>query len=323
MAPFIKSTMYPRSYAYFHDFAADNNLEADRTRDVLEGIVRYSASELWYEYSQDLGDFGFPYRVSPDEPVRDVRLDPDWYQGIREAFPTFIHGYLLTGDQEFLRKGRLLLKGVAWGQNDWNYNFPEKEALAHLLQHTNEYAVWRDLPLAIQSAGSAHTLSWTAPPGARQFWVKYSDKPIVPWLGFNCNTRSFEFSPSSYTPFFAAQNLTNEPAPAQPGTRQELQVTGLSPNTNWFFAARYLAAPESAVPARPVLDSFGLNGQRQFAFQWQSLPGTSYQVQTSTNLVSWVDVVGSIQAIGSVVRWTDTNASSPHKFYRVKVWALP
>jgi hypothetical protein len=71
--------------------------------------------------------------------------------------------------------------------------------------------------------------------------------------------------------------------------------------------------------ARPVLDSFGFNGQGQFTIQWQSLPGASYRVQSSANLISWIDAVGAIQGTGSTVRWMDTNAPGPQKFYRIKV----
>ncbi|MBI2566186.1 MAG: hypothetical protein HYV63_04030 [Candidatus Schekmanbacteria bacterium] len=251
MAPFIKAAMYPRSYAYFHDYGAETELERDRTRDVLEGAVRYAAGELWYEYSQEPGNFGFPYRVSPDEPVRDVRQDEDWYGGVRECFATFLHGYLLTGEQEFLRQGTLLQKGLALGENRWNYNFPEKEALDGLLMHPERFATW--LPLAVDAVenppgGGAFDLSWEAPEGARQYWIKYADRPIVAWLGFARDTGQFAFDPAQYEPFFAAQNVAGEPTPAPAGTVQTMTVSGLEPGKVYHFAARYLGSAAD-VPA--------------------------------------------------------------------------
>ncbi len=249
MAPFIKGAMFPRAYAYYHDFAAANSLEADRVRDVLEGMVRFVAHELWFEYSQNAGNFGFPYRISADSaPPADIRTQEDWYGGTREAYLTFVYGYLLTGEQEFLRKGELLLKSSAYNppSSYWFQDLPDRQTLQHLLQHSGEYARWRDLPLTVQNnGGGSYTLSWTVPPGARQFWIKYSDKQIVPWLNFDRYTRQYQYNPGQYVPFFAAQNLPNEPTPAQPGTVQTLTLSGLEPGKTYRFAARCYVEPSA------------------------------------------------------------------------------
>lgn len=332
MAPFIKATMYPRSYAYFHDFGAESNLEADRTRDVLEGIVRYAANELWYEYSQQLNDFGFPYRDSPDyqPPLRDVRLDEDWYGGVRECFATFIYGYLLTGDGEFLRKGNLLLKGVAWGQNTWNYNYPEKEALTHLLQHTGEYAVWRPLTVTAQNNdGGSYTLSWTVPANAHQYWIKYAEKPIVPWLNYDKFTAQYQYSPTQYSAFFAAQNVVTEPVPTAPGAVQTHTVTGLDPAKTYYFAARYQTAMGSA-PLAPVIS--GQQVSEGVTLRWTQTESnvTGYQVYQSTQPYftpggADSQLIGNVppSSVGNAASFTDTSAfAAPLTNYYYAVLAV-
>ncbi|HBY93339.1 MAG TPA: hypothetical protein DEP84_05125 [Chloroflexi bacterium] len=245
MAAFIKGAMFPRSYAYFHDFAAANRLEADRARDVLEGMVRFVAYELWFEYGQNPGDFGFPYRISADSPPpADVRTMDEWYGGLKEAYLTFVYGYLLTGDREFLRRGELLQKATAYDTPGgyWFQDLPDRQTLQHLLQHTGEYAVWRDLPVSVRNnGGGAYTLSWTVPAGARQYWIKYADKPIVPWLNFDRYTRQYQYDPNQYVPFFAAQNVADEPTPGQPGATETYSISGLDPGKMYNFAVRYEA----------------------------------------------------------------------------------
>lgn len=70
------------------------------------------------------------------------------------------------------------------------------------------------------------TVSWTTPGDdslsgtASQFDLRYSTSPIT---GAN---------------FAAASRYTGTPTPAAPGTRQSATVTGLTPNTTYFFAIK-------------------------------------------------------------------------------------
>jgi poly(beta-D-mannuronate) lyase len=57
---------------------------------------------------------------------------------------------------------------------------------------------------------------------------------------------------------------------------------------------------------------------QQFTFQWKVVPGTTYQVQFSADLVSWLDSGPAILTTNSIHRWTDDAAGSSSRFYRVK-----
>jgi hypothetical protein len=247
LTSFVMGAMFPRGYAYFHDFGAANELEADRARDVLEGITRFMSNEHWYEYAPlTVRNYGFPYVQSLDRPrdPPDAREEPNWWGGFKEGWLTFYYGYVTTGDSEFLRRGELLQQAAAFNPESWTWyqDWPDRQRLQHLLEHPDQYAVWRDLPLMVRdNGGGSYTLSWTVPAGARQYWIKYADKPIVPWLNFDRVTRRYQFDPAAFTAFFAATNLTNEPAPAAPGSAQSLTVTGLPAGAR--FAARCLTGP--------------------------------------------------------------------------------
>jgi phosphodiesterase/alkaline phosphatase D-like protein len=77
-----------------------------------------------------------------------------------------------------------------------------------------------------QTTYNSVTLSWTTPGDdslsgiASQFDLRYSTSPITT------------------TNFAAASRFLGTPAPATPGTRQSVTVTGLSPTTTYYFAIK-------------------------------------------------------------------------------------
>ncbi|MDD8052118.1 MAG: hypothetical protein PHG55_12310, partial [Verrucomicrobiota bacterium] len=51
---------------------------------------------------------------------------------------------------------------------------------------------------------------------------------------------------------------------------------------------------------------------------WAATPAAAYQVQTSSDLLTWSDVQdGAVNAEGDTVTWTDAAAAENAKFYRV------
>lgn len=248
---FIYGAMIPRSYAYLHDFGDLPPLDRDRVRDLLEGASRFLADEHWYEYPNGqgaltVGNFGLPYAQSLDVPrdPPDARLENNWWGGFKEAWNAFYFGYLVTGDAELLRRGELLQWAAAVNPEGWSFHqdWPDRQRLQRLLDQPDAFAVWRELPLQVADlGGGSFQLSWTVPERASAFWIKRSDRPIVPTLGFDRVTRLYDFPPASATPFFAAENLADEPSPLPAGATQSWQLSGLPAGTT--FAARYLQEP--------------------------------------------------------------------------------
>jgi len=69
------------------------------------------------------------------------------------------------------------------------------------------------------------------------------------------------------------------------------------------------------------LDFLGINliTNRLLHFQWSAVPGRIYQVQSSTNLQSWVPMSDWMQATASPMSYTTTNISISPRLYRVQV----
>jgi hypothetical protein len=245
---FILGAMFPRAYQYLHDYGALTAAQRDRVRDMLDGIARFVAHELWYEYPDgsgglSVGNFGLVYSQSVDV-VRnppDARLEPNWFGGFKEAWNTFQFGYRVGGDTEFLRRGALLQFCAALNPESFNYypDWPDRQRLQITLDGPESGPVWRDLPLSVQDLGAgAYQLAWITPAGAQEIWIKHSDRTIVSWLNFDRVTRQYQFPPAQFSAFFAAENIQDEPTPGSAGQTQTYAVGGLGSNRR--FAARVL-----------------------------------------------------------------------------------
>jgi uncharacterized repeat protein (TIGR01451 family) len=241
--PFMIGTMLPRTYGYFLDYAAKEPVQIDRARDVLEGITRFVDHELWYEYSSRPGDYGLPYSQLVDEvPPADPRTVEGWYGGLKEVYPSYYFGYLLTGDPNLLRRAELLEKSSAYNtpSSYWFQDLPDRQTLQHLIQHPDLHPHWNDLPVSAANNGDGSwTLSWVVPPGTTEYRIKYSDRTIVPWLDYDRYTQAYTVDPAANVAFFAAENVADEPSPAAPGSTQTFVVRGLDAMKTYDFKARY------------------------------------------------------------------------------------
>jgi hypothetical protein len=59
-----------------------------------------------------------------------------------------------------------------------------------------------------------------------------------------------------------------------------------------------------------------------FTVQWPSVPGKTYQVQSSTSLFStnWITTASNLAGTGQMMQLSDTNTPAPPaRFYRVQV----
>ena len=104
---------------------------------------------------------------------------------------------------------------------------------------------------ATPNGDGSYNLSWTVPQDATGYRIKAAQgKQIVDWLGFDRVTRNYALSPASNVPWFAAQNLKNEPAPAAAGTTQTWTVPASQlGGSNWNFSVFY----ETASTTPPVI----------------------------------------------------------------------
>nr|MCH9699633.1 fibronectin type III domain-containing protein [Gammaproteobacteria bacterium] len=81
---------------------------------------------------------------------------------------------------------------------------------------------------------------WRVPDSVQEYRLKYAEKPIVDWLGFDQTTRQFNLDPANHTLFAAANNIDAVVPLGIPGNTQTYNLS-LPANTVWNFALRYRA----------------------------------------------------------------------------------
>ena len=97
--------------------------------------------------------------------------------------------------------------------------------------------------------------------------------------------------------------------------KYSVTVTNFAGSTNSILAALLVYASAAANLDGPA---YLTNGQ--FRFGLAGVPGYSYVIQASTNLVQW----RSLQTNHSPFSFLDTNASQlPHRFYRGAYFPQP
>jgi hypothetical protein len=238
---FVHGNILARAYAYLLAYGDPDAAQRDQMLDLLEGLVRFVHVEHWFEYGPGQNDYGYTYWQDLDTAPADPRLDPDgnWQQGWREGWHTQMHGFLLTGDSEFLRQADLMqAKLQQWSSNEF-VDWPDRQLLEYLMMHPQSADRWRTLDItAIETAPGDYQLSWVVPPDAVEIRIKHAARSIVPWLGFDRSTRQFEFDPATHVAFFAADNLDAEPAPGPVAQPQLWSVSGLPPGQNFSAKVR-------------------------------------------------------------------------------------
>jgi YetA-like protein len=86
--------------------------------------------------------------------------------------------------------------------------------------------------------GGSYSLSWTVPTSAISYRIKYANKTIVDWIGFDPVNNAFIGDPATTWAWFASTDVSNPPAPAAAGTTQSFTVTGLDASQTWNFAVK-------------------------------------------------------------------------------------
>jgi hypothetical protein len=240
--------------------------------DYLTGLSHFFFDEYLDTYpvshpNYSLYKYGFNYDYLLDSYAVQT-LTP--YDASRAAVWYYRH----TGDPSVLAKGILL------SSTSWNYMEElQAQALYWTYKNADTVPTWKDLPVnVVNNGGGSYTLSWTVPAGATDYQIKYSDKPIVEWLGFNKVDRTYQYAPSGYTAFFAANNISSNPTPAAAGSAQSYTVTGLDPAQSWNFSAKVLTGdttpPDTVITSHPTNPTTSTSADFAFA---STEPGATFE----------------------------------------------
>lgn len=129
-------------------------------------------------------------------------------------------------------------KAATWsGKNKRQSSDLQEQALIYQHVHQDISPDVSITPNVINNGGGSYTLSWTVPSGVNKYKIKYSTKQIVDWLGYDRGTKAYQYNPTNYTAFFAATNVSGEPAPTTAGSVQSITLTGL-PGSGVYFAMK-------------------------------------------------------------------------------------
>ncbi|MBI2609940.1 fibronectin type III domain-containing protein [Candidatus Giovannonibacteria bacterium] len=226
-------------------------LRQEELEDYLTGLSQFIFNEYYDEINggDALEEFGFMYGY-PLDSASTINGGNYWltlapYDASRPAF----WGYQKTGDASMLTKANKLIWAITEYATGRSPSELQDQALMYT--HFNPPATWKPLSVsAANNGGGSYTLSWNVPAGTTKYQIKYSPKPIVEWLGFNKVTRTYQYDPAQYTAFFAATNISNEPAPLSSGT-QTFTLSGLSCGSNCYFAAKYYDGEVGSVTPPP------------------------------------------------------------------------
>lgn len=204
--------------------------------DYLEGLSRCIFDEYYNAFGSGITETGFQYDYALDIPYEQPSAVIP-YDGSRAAW----FAYSKTGLRRYLDMGKQLL----WRTTTYATARTPSELQDQALMdaHFRRPDSWTSLAISAVPLADGYTLSWSIPVGARKVQIKYSNKPIVDWLGFDKMGRTYQYEPIQFTPYFAATNLTNEPEISSGGRDVRMNVRGLSCKSKCYFAARYYGSP--------------------------------------------------------------------------------
>jgi hypothetical protein len=229
-----------------------NDPRAQALEDYLLGLADFMYNEFYFDVGSGSTQFGYLYNYYLDQ--TNSSTNPYWAEGFRpiSSCRAFTLAFLLTGDAKYLsRAGKLLIGDIGYV----TVRTPTDPA-SEAFMTTDLYRPvtgWFTVPgLTATSVGSgAYQLSWTVPPGTTGYRIKAANRTIVPWLGFNQATRSYQFPPASNVPWFSAADVAGAPAAQAAGSVQTITLNGFDPAKSWNFAVRYTTNVVDTTPPAP------------------------------------------------------------------------
>jgi hypothetical protein len=155
----------------------------------------------------------------------------------------------------------------------------------------------------VDNGGGDYTVSWVVPNGlvtpsgaASPYKFKWASKQIVHYIPFDdAETNSFLVSPSANVPWFAANNVSDEPAPLAPGSTQTYTFHTGIPGLNagnfslkGYYSAGCSIAPGAVGPfyvGQPVSTIFTSFWCSSGTWSASGLAGSGLTLDSVTNLL--------------------------------------
>jgi chitodextrinase len=213
----------------------------ETAQDLALGMSEWALTETYQDDgSENWAVNGYRFGIGIDVPNT---CDANWqpYVGATVWFPMYVQ-HELKGVTDWDRRFRTVLRknmgSLGIGSTDFG-TFQTFSLIDKLKRSTAPMLT--NIPITVRNlGGGSYELSWTVPAGAQSYRIKWGDKKIVDWIGFDAGANNWIGDPVTTMAWFAATNVSNEPVPATAGTIQKFTLTGL-PTT--------LAAPNFSVKA--------------------------------------------------------------------------
>ncbi len=280
--------------------------------DLAYGIARWNLSENYVDNGNGQWDVnGFRFGLALDRANSCTQPgespEPD-FQPVptQTTSMTFLAKYVEDGDTSWAQKFNINLQKdmAALGMTTSDFGSYQPAQIISILSNPSQ-PVLTAVPITSFTAngGGSYTIGWTVPAGAQSYRVKWGAKQIVDWVGFDPANNVFTGDPVNTMPWFAANNISNIPVPAVPGTVQTLTIsTGVTGLTSANFSVKaYVAAPSG--PVSPAASLVLVSGNNQTGAAGQPLANafTVKVLDSSGNPVSGVSVTFSVTAGGGTL----------------------
>lgn len=213
----------------------ETNPLRERVADVLEGISEFMYREPYFEGNvRGKHIIWLPYVYNlEDRPRSDHE-----YRTLRQAFYVNLMPYLFNGEDRWLERIDKIIRTATLDATD-HLDHPGLQSMLYNRLHPKKDT---SPPLPIvdllsEVKGRDVILSWTVPADETRYQIKYSHKKLVESLEFDPDKRTYKYDPNEYINWWAGGNVSDEPKPNSPGTKQQYVLKNLKPG-HYYFAIR-------------------------------------------------------------------------------------
>ena len=191
--------------------------------ECMGGMAQFFFKDYFYE-NAERGKY-WDYNFFLDRPWSPEGREMVQYPADRAA----LFGYVYDGgDEDYLKKGYdafVAYQVYALGKSYPYWTEAQAQALMYAHQVTPPDRVWSRVKPSVQDHGNhRYTLTWTTPPGAEKYRIKFSNKPIVDRLGFDKTDQSWQYDPDHYTPRYYATLYGGDVLPRADGSTHSITI---------------------------------------------------------------------------------------------------